>query len=246
MKRWVLVVGGLCLLLFVLGGCGGNSAGSTPTIKLLPGLAQDVDQGQSISYTAAVSDDTSNQGVSWKLTGPNCSGDSCGTFSNTTTGGVTYTAPTGLLTQITVTLTATARVNNTTTATTTINVVLPPTFTTLTLPNGTNGTFYNQTLAVTGGIMPFHYTVVSGSLPAGLALANSGIVQGTPSGYEHVQQFHRSGRRQWQSADHRHPGLYHWHRASPAARDFHRSLGCRPSGQPVQRRSNAVRRHSAV
>ncbi len=181
MKRWVLVVGGLCLLL-VLGGCGGNSAGSTPTIKLLPGLAQDVDQGQSISYTAAVSDDTSNQGVSWKLTGPNCSGDSCGTFSNTTTGGVTYTAPTGLLTQITVTLTATARVNNTTTATTTINVVLPPTFTTLTLPNGTNGTFYNQTLAVTGGIMPLHYTVVSGSVPAGLALANSGIVQGTPSG----------------------------------------------------------------
>ncbi|MGA8102478.1 MAG: Ig domain-containing protein [Candidatus Acidiferrales bacterium] len=182
MKRWALVVGGLCLLLFVLGGCGGNSAGSEPTIKLTPNAPQDVDQGQSISFTASVSDDTANQGVVWKLTGPNCNGDSCGTFTNSTPAGVTYTAPSGLLTQITVTLTATARVNNTTTATTTINVVLPPTFTTLTLPNGTNGTLYDQSIVVTGGTIPLHFTVVSGTLPVGLALANAGIVQGTPSG----------------------------------------------------------------
>jgi hypothetical protein len=182
MKRWALVVGGLCLLLFVLGGCGGNSAGSTPTIKLTPNVAEDVDQGQSITFTASVVDDTSNSGVSWKLTGPNCNGDSCGTFSNTSYAGVTYTAPTGLTTQITVTLTATARVNSTTTATTTINVVLPPTFTTLTLPNGTNGSVYSQMIVVTGGVTPLHYTVVSGSLPVGLALADSGTVQGTPSG----------------------------------------------------------------
>jgi hypothetical protein len=182
MKRWVSCVGGLGLLLFVLGGCGGNSAGSTPTIKLIPASAQDVDQGQSVSFTASVTDDTSNTGVSWKLTGPNCNGDSCGTFSNTTFAGVTYTAPTGLTTQITVTLTATARVNSTTTATTTINVVLPPTFTTLTLPNGINGTVYTQALVVTGGVAPLNYTVVSGSLPMGLSLASSGTVQGTPTG----------------------------------------------------------------
>ena len=189
MKRWVSVVGGLCLLVFVLGGCGGNSAGSTPTIKLLPATGQDVDQGQSITFTASVIDDTSNSGVSWKLTGPNCNGDSCGTFSNTTFAGVTYTAPTGLTTQITVTLTATARVNSTTTATATINVVLPPTFTTLTLPNGINGTSYTQPIAVTGGISPLRFTVVSGSLPMGLSLANSGTVQGTPIGSNTTNSF---------------------------------------------------------
>jgi hypothetical protein len=182
MKRWVFLLGGLGLLLFVLGGCGGNSAGSTPTIKITPSAAQDVDQGQSINFTADVTDDYSNTGVAWKLTGPNCNGDSCGTFTNTTIAGISYTAPTGLLTQITVTLTATARANSTTTATATINVVLPPTFTTLTVPNGTNGTAYDEALVVTGGVSPLHFTVVSGSLPTGLSLTNSGTIQGTPPG----------------------------------------------------------------
>ncbi|HTV35371.1 MAG TPA: putative Ig domain-containing protein [Xanthobacteraceae bacterium] len=52
-----------------------------------------------------------------------------------------------------------------------------------TLPNGTQGTPYNQTVTASGGTGPYTYSVSSGSLPAGLSLnANSGAITGTPSG----------------------------------------------------------------
>ncbi len=54
---------------------------------------------------------------------------------------------------------------------------------TTTLPNGTAGVAYSQTLAAQGGTPPYSsWTVASGSLPAGLSLnASSGTISGTPS-----------------------------------------------------------------
>jgi hypothetical protein len=54
--------------------------------------------------------------------------------------------------------------------------------TTSSLPDGTVGTAYSQTLAATGGVTPYSWAVVSGSLPAGLSLNSStGEISGTPT-----------------------------------------------------------------
>src|SRR5436190_1883374 len=50
------------------------------------------------------------------------------------------------------------------------------------LLSGTVGTAYSQTLAATGGTAPYAWSVISGSLPAGLTLnATSGAISGTPT-----------------------------------------------------------------
>jgi hypothetical protein len=51
-----------------------------------------------------------------------------------------------------------------------------------TLPDGTVNSAYNQTISVTGGSGPYTFSVSSGALPGGLALApTTGIISGTPN-----------------------------------------------------------------
>lgn len=51
------------------------------------------------------------------------------------------------------------------------------------LPNGTQGTAYNQTVAASGGTGPYTYSLASGTLPTGLSLnASTGAITGTPTG----------------------------------------------------------------
>lgn len=51
-----------------------------------------------------------------------------------------------------------------------------------TLPNGTAGVAYNQTLTATGGTAPYTWSVPAGALPAGLTLnASTGAITGTPT-----------------------------------------------------------------
>jgi hypothetical protein len=48
-----------------------------------------------------------------------------------------------------------------------------------TLPNGTVGVSYSQTITATGGTAPYSFAVTSGSLPAGLTLnASTGVISG--------------------------------------------------------------------
>ena len=54
-----------------------------------------------------------------------------------------------------------------------------PTITTVSLPNGTEGTSYSQTLTATG-TTPITWSVTSGSLPTGLSL-NGNTISGTPT-----------------------------------------------------------------
>ncbi len=62
-----------------------------------------------------------------------------------------------------------------------IPVPVPITITTTSLPNGTTGLAYNQTLAATGDT-PITWSIDSGSLPGGLSLnASTGEVSGTPT-----------------------------------------------------------------
>jgi hypothetical protein len=57
----------------------------------------------------------------------------------------------------------------------------PLAITTTTLPDATQGAAYSATLTATGGVMPYTWSVTSGSLPAGLTLSSSGAISGTAS-----------------------------------------------------------------
>lgn len=60
------------------------------------------------------------------------------------------------------------------------NEVCPLAVTTATLPSGTVGTSYSQTLAGTGGATPYGWTE-TGALPNGLTLSGAGAISGTPT-----------------------------------------------------------------
>jgi len=64
-----------------------------------------------------------------------------------------------------------------------IRVNLPTSLAVLTssLPNIDVGNSYNQTLAATGGIPPYTYSISAGSPPPGLALNNTPAITGTPT-----------------------------------------------------------------
>jgi uncharacterized protein (TIGR03437 family) len=54
--------------------------------------------------------------------------------------------------------------------------------TTRSLPEGFQNVAYNFPLAATGGIRPYKFSLVAGTLPAGLSLNPDGTIAGTPSG----------------------------------------------------------------
>ncbi len=62
-----------------------------------------------------------------------------------------------------------------------INAFNPPDITTTTLPAGTVGQAYNQTLQAMGGVGTLVWTLAGGSLPAMLSLSPAGVISGTPT-----------------------------------------------------------------
>ena len=58
---------------------------------------------------------------------------------------------------------------------------LPAITTSSPLPSGATGLPYSQTLSGSGGITPYVWSVVSGSLPSGLSLSSDGVISGTPT-----------------------------------------------------------------
>lgn len=50
-----------------------------------------------------------------------------------------------------------------------------------TLPNGTVGAAYGQTITASGGTSPYTFSISAGSLPAGLGLTSGGLISGTPT-----------------------------------------------------------------
>lgn len=56
-------------------------------------------------------------------------------------------------------------------------IVLSPS----TLPNGTSGVNYSQTMVATGGVGPYTFAITSGALPNGITLSSAGVLSGAPT-----------------------------------------------------------------
>jgi len=68
------------------------------------------------------------------------------------------------------------------TFTITINPTPPLQVTTSSLPAGTQGVRYSNSLAATGGVPPYSWSLTAGPLPQGLTLSGTGVISGTPTG----------------------------------------------------------------
>ena len=179
MKRWVFI---LSALLFLAGCGGGNSAAPVMSVSLNPSASTNIDQGQTLNYTASVANDTSSDGVTWSMSGTTCTGTACGTFTNKTTAAATYNAPATVSANMTVSVQATSVADSTKSMASTVVVTPAPSITTTSIANGTVGTAYSATLQASGGAGTLTWSLATGSsLPAGLSLSGSGAISGTPT-----------------------------------------------------------------
>src|SRR5271170_3992600 len=110
-----------------------KSASATLTVSAPPPISVSVSPGtasvqasQSARFVATIQNDSQNKGVTWTLSGADCSGATCGSLSNVTTTSVTYTAPASVPTPAAVTLLATSLTDSTKSASAALTVTAPP------------------------------------------------------------------------------------------------------------------------
>ena len=70
-----------------------------------------------------------------------------------------------------------------------ITIGQPLSIGTTSLPNGYINIVYSQTLIASGGGGSYTWSIVSGSLPAGLSLSPGGVISGTPATRQGVYSF---------------------------------------------------------
>ncbi len=176
LKVLLSVTLGILVWATVFAGCSGSNS---LTITLSPASGLSLNPGQTQTITATVANDSTSGGVIWTLSGP-------GTLSDNSKTTVVYTAPTTLSVTTTATITATSVANSSITATESITVNAVLTITTTSLPAGTLNVPYNSFVNAAGAPAPFTWSVISGSLPAGLTFlttstSSSAEISGTPT-----------------------------------------------------------------
>ncbi len=167
--------------LVALAGCSG---GGMALLGIAPTTAQTIDAGQVLGIQATVINDVLHQGVTVTMTGVGTIATSAPVpmaESSVTT--ISYTAP-AVTAPATATVTASAirTAGQTGSVTITVNPAYVLSSAVPTLPSGSVATPYSSaTLTTTGGTGVSTYSLLSGSLPAGLSLnPSSGLISGTP------------------------------------------------------------------
>ena len=153
-----------------------------PLIFLTSGVAPSIITGslpratQGVSYSGAVAGSGGTSPYTWAVT----SGSLPGGLTLGSINGVISGNPSAIGSS-TFTIQLTDASSQTATAALSISVAAATlSVTTSSLPSGTVGSSYSQTLVATGGTSPYTWAVTSGSLPGGVSLT-SGIISGIPS-----------------------------------------------------------------
>ena len=129
------------------------------------------------SYSAALAASGGDGTFSWSLTG----GSLPSGLSLNTSGTISGTPSAAATSSFTVQVTSAGQTSSKSLSITIQAATPAPTITTTSLPNGTVGQAYSQTLAATGGDGSYSWSLAGGNLPAGLSLNTSGTISGTPS-----------------------------------------------------------------
>jgi hypothetical protein len=170
-----LLVVGILVYSLAFSGC----SGSGQIAVTLSTSETSLNPGQTATIIATLTNDRTDAGVTWTLTGP-------GTLSGNTTTSVVYTAPSTVAVPTSATITATSVANTTITSTQSISLVAVLTITTTSLPGGILGVAYDSFINAAGAPAPFTWTIISGSLPPGLTFqttstSTSAEIVGTPT-----------------------------------------------------------------
>jgi putative Ig domain-containing protein len=128
-----------------------------------------VGQGSTVAITANVLNDTNTNGGVIFAASP----AGVGTLTQLSTTSANYVAPGNVTSETIVTITAVSVDFPKKSSTLTVKVEPPPVITTTSLSAATLNQPYSQPVTATGGVPPLAWTIASGSLPAGLALAPS-------------------------------------------------------------------------
>ena len=157
-------VGSQLFTLIIHAGAPSISTSSLPAATVGTAYSQTITAtGGTAPYTFAVTTGSLPAGLTLS---------SAGVLSGTPTAGGSF--------PITVTVTDSASKTGSANLTLTVNaatITVAP----VTLPNPTDGVAYSQTITASGGTAPYSYAVTAGALPAGLTLAASGTISGTPT-----------------------------------------------------------------
>ena len=173
----LLVISGL---LFLTACGGGHSTPPTISVSITPSTPTNIDVGQTLNFTATVANDSGDKGVTWSISGTGCTGNACGTLTNTTSTKATYIAPATVTANMTVSIQATSAADSTKAHSANVVVSPEPTITTTSLASGTVGAAYNVTLHSAGGAGAVTWSLATGSaLPAGMSLSTAGVISGT-------------------------------------------------------------------
>ncbi len=136
----------------------------------LPGAAAGTDYSYSFAALGGA------QPYSWSITDGQAP---AGLVLNRTTGVLSGTPAQAGTYSFTIKVTDSA--NSTASGNFTLSVVAALSVATTDLPGGSAGTAYSATLQAIAGTSPYTWSIAEGSLPPGLALAESGEISGTPS-----------------------------------------------------------------
>jgi len=166
-------------LAFALNGCGGSSSGGNSNGPLSITTSSAPQGVVGVAYNLTLAGRGGTTPYAWSLS----NGSLPAGLMMTRDGVISGTPTANGSSSFTIGLTDSEHPPAVATAGLTIQINASLSITTSSLPDGKTGIPYSATLAATGGIAPYKWSVTQGSLPAGLMLDTSaGVISGTPMG----------------------------------------------------------------